>query len=515
MLRIDNSSDYLAPSALCIKTPSSNNKNNGIKDQNAQSEVQVHSKNKQNSAEPSPPENVKISLNDCLACSGCVTSSETLLVQSQSIQQLTEIIASASDNAKFHLSVTVSEQSLCSFAAKYNQDSAVIRDFLRWFFGDFIRDRYGLLNEPSLQDLSLARSLSLRQTSLDFVSRLSADSQDRHLPLLTGSCPGWVCFAEKLHGDWILPHISRVKSPQQIMGSIVKSLHLHRLNQQTPALLLEQQDMYHVCVMPCFDKKLEASRKDFYSDVYGCRDVDLVLASFELEDLIQKESGISFGEILTVFISQRVQPELKAVKYKSSIRDEMRQYVKESSGGYLLHAMKHLCEYGHGIDFYDIEKVRIAVQKGRNLDYTEYKMTIAGSEYVFVQAYGFRNIQNIIRQFKMKKSKHIHFIEVMACPSGCINGGGQLRPHVSDVSDESGATPLPSQVKEMVLKADAIYHDSIQYQRPGCEVENIWDEWCLILPDGQVTGIMYTDYHDIQSNENVSAPIVSTTSFQW
>ena len=85
MLRIDNSSDYLAPSALCIKTPPSNADGNRIKHQMV-SEVKVHSKGKPVD-EPPPSDNVEISVNDCLACSGCITSSETVLVQSQSTQQ--------------------------------------------------------------------------------------------------------------------------------------------------------------------------------------------------------------------------------------------------------------------------------------------------------------------------------------------------------------------------------------------------------------------------------------------
>lgn len=83
---------------------------------------------------------------------------------------------------------------------------------------------------------------------------------------------GWICYAEKTHGSYILPYISTTKSPQQIMGSLVKDFLASALG-RTP------DSMYHVTVMPCFDKKLEASRSDFFNDIYQTRDVDCVITS--------------------------------------------------------------------------------------------------------------------------------------------------------------------------------------------------------------------------------------------
>lgn len=94
---------------------------------------------------------------------------------------------------------------------------------------------------------------------------------------------GWVCYAEKTHGDFVLPYISTTKSPQQIMGSIVKQYFAKELKTTLVysfLLLIHSPDkIYHVAIMPCYDKKLEASRDDFFNDIYKTRDVDLVLAS--------------------------------------------------------------------------------------------------------------------------------------------------------------------------------------------------------------------------------------------
>lgn len=83
---------------------------------------------------------------------------------------------------------------------------------------------------------------------------------------------GWVCYAEKTHGNFILPYISVTKSPQQIMGSLVK-YHL------AENMGLSPEQIYHVTVMPCYDKKLEASREDFYNQQRKTRDVDCVITS--------------------------------------------------------------------------------------------------------------------------------------------------------------------------------------------------------------------------------------------
>jgi len=110
------------------------------------------------------------------------------------------------------------------------------------------------------------------------------------LPILSSSCPGWICYAEKTHGDLLIPHISAVKSPQQITGSLVKDV-LSKHCGVTP------DRIYHVTVMQCYDKKLEASRQDFYDDIYSTKDVDLVLTAGEVEEML-KNATSSLTEIL-------------------------------------------------------------------------------------------------------------------------------------------------------------------------------------------------------------------------
>ena len=85
-------------------------------------------------------------------------------------------------------------------------------------------------------------------------------------------CSGWVCYAEKTHGAYIIPHISTVRSPQQVMGVLVKKYFASVIGRSP-------DQIYHVAVMPCFDKKLESSRTQFLNVDDNVRDVDCVITS--------------------------------------------------------------------------------------------------------------------------------------------------------------------------------------------------------------------------------------------
>ena len=108
-------------------------------------------------------------------------------------------------------------------------------------------------------DLKIAEDISLIEQKREFLERYQNNISGNSLnpshikrPILTSACPGWICYAEKTHGSWILPYISRVKSAQQIMGSIVKTHLSEKLN-------ILPEHINHITVMPCFDKKLEGN----------------------------------------------------------------------------------------------------------------------------------------------------------------------------------------------------------------------------------------------------------------
>src|SRR5690606_1743510 len=115
----------------------------------------------------------------------------------------------------------------------------------------------GVLGCDFVMNAGYARNITTIETQREFVERYrKGGEQQSPMPLLTSECPGWICYAEKSHGSYILPYISTAKSPQQVMGTLVKDfLGVKLLGLESP------EKVYHVAVMPCYDKKLEASRQ--------------------------------------------------------------------------------------------------------------------------------------------------------------------------------------------------------------------------------------------------------------
>ena len=132
-----------------------------------------------------------------------------------------------------------------------------------------------------LYDLSMFNTLSLHLAYVEFASKLQKEEKAKFygkescLPQISSECPGWVCYAEKRCGELALPHMSTVKSGQQLFGSFIKML---SVNTKV------------VTIMPCYDKKLEAVRPDFkFTEVETpVKEVDTVLATHELVDLFEK-----------------------------------------------------------------------------------------------------------------------------------------------------------------------------------------------------------------------------------
>lgn len=174
--------------------------------------------------------------------------------------------------------VSISPQSKASLSHRFNLGNAdethrKLRRFLR------------TLSVDVLLDTTFGREFSLVEMAQDVMSHIDECKTARNSPVLASSCPGWVCYAEKHKENKILvPLISRTKSPQQVMGFLVK----HYLPAQRPRY--HDCRIVHATVMPCFDKKLEASRNEF-SFVSGGdqdereRDVDIVLSTLEIEKM--------------------------------------------------------------------------------------------------------------------------------------------------------------------------------------------------------------------------------------
>ncbi|XP_035225411.1 cytosolic Fe-S cluster assembly factor narfl-like isoform X2 [Stegodyphus dumicola] len=359
--------------------------------------------------------------------------------------------------------VSVSPQSRASLAAKYNLTVEDTAKRLTKFFHN--------LGVTFVFDTTLSREFSLIESQKEFVLRYrKKDIQSGMLPMLSSACPGWICYAEKTHGDYILPYLSSVKSPQQIMGSLVKDYLCSKL-------MKRPDQIYHVTVMPCFDKKLEASRSDFYSDTHQIRDVDCVLTSIEIEAMLTTE-GVSLNMIepenLDCFISK-----------ETPFPPELYTHLGSASGGYCDHIFMYAAKELFGQTLSKLEYKIL-----RNQDFREITLEKDGEVILrFAIANGFRNIQNIVQKLKRGKSLY-HFVEVMACPAGCINGGAQIRP--------MGESP-----KELLLKVEQLYH-SLPVKNPAQDslLKDLYEDWLGGEDTGKAKQMLHTQYHAVQKMNN-------------
>ncbi|KAH6610466.1 cytosolic fe-s cluster assembly factor nar1 [Trichoderma cornu-damae] len=496
ILSADDLNDFISPGVACVKPietlpavappQQSANENEVILD-----------------GRQPPPSNAtpaQISLTDCLACSGCVTSAEAILV---SLQSHAEVIATldaapalrvvgpdASGNftveglenqdAKLFVA-SVSSQTRANLAAacgrgvSESQAGCMLENLLR---GPRGLAKGGKWNNSFewVVDINVARDAALALGAAEVFSSPTPGVSTPSQPILASSCPGWVCYAEKTH-PYVLPHLSRVKSPQALMGTILKTTLSRRLG-------IPPSRIWHVAVMPCFDKKLEASREELTDQAWarsglpgrGIRDVDCVITSKEVL-MLAESRGLDFFDCSKSASSVPPSMPFPDEKMRAFLfpnkgpRNPSR--VAGSSGGLLHHILQTRAAQTPGSE--------IQIHRGRNADVIEYVVT-ANGEPVFKAAryYGFRNIQNLVRRLKPARPSRMpggkpfggarrptgkaasldySYVEVMACPGGCTNGGGQIKvddPVILERKQISGK-PGPQEQKDWLAEIDEAY----------------------------------------------------------
>ena len=313
-------------------------------------------------------------------------------------------------------------------------------------------------------------------------------------PILSSSCPGWVCYAEKTHPH-VLPHMSRVKSPQALMGTLLKTTLSRRLG-------ISPSRIWHLAVMPCFDKKLEASREELTDAIWGdgcakhgiVRDVDCVITSKEIL-MLAESRGIDFFGLSRSPVPASTQtppfpdPTLQRFLFPPR-RIRQSDPAAGTSGGNLHFTLQYVAAQHPG--------AKIETVRGRNVDVVEYTVKSASGELVFKAAryYGFRNIQNLVRRLKPARPSRMPganksvvggggatkrptggksaglehaYVEVMACPGGCTNGGGQIKVDDPVIVERSGlgAKPGPHEQKRWLAQVDEAYFSAEEEEEDG------------------------------------------------
>lgn len=454
-------------------------------------------------------EKATISLNDCLACSGCVTTAESVLIGLQSWDEVANTLAAGQKKV---LVASICPQSVASIAAAYSLTYGVAFRRLRKVFRD-----YGFRD---LVSTNVGREVCLDAASREFCDgeRARRRVRSRHAaeggegvnaaeldkvaarPLLASACPGWICYAEKQKSH-VIPNISKVRSPQQMTGVMLKDTICAAAVAKAAGgggAKIGRDDVYHVAVMPCFDKKLEASRAEFAVD--EVRDVDTVVTGAEVVAMLQ-ERGIDLAKVEEDNSPSTLGWPVEPGRQPGS-----------SSGGYLAHVLVTAAKelYNFDINPEDLRNSpHVVVRDQRTPKLREYDVvrpaksadgvTTGGSEVVlrFAEAYGFRQITSLTQKIgpadgasaangragagrgnlaaiRRRRNKAANgdgaaaaaigsvsttgklageydYVEVMACDRGCINGGGQVKPPdaallaaaglvAGQVADEPGLT---------------------------------------------------------------------------
>jgi len=246
----------------------------------------------------------------------------------------------------------------------------------------------------AVYDTSFAADLTVIEEAEEFLGRLK---KGENIPLFTSCCPGWVSFAEQYYPEF-LSNLSSCRSPQQMMGSVIKNFLSTSEN-------IKKEDIVVVSIMPCTAKKSEALRPEFCRD--GVRDVDYVLTTQELALMI-KEMGLNFSQLPKDSFDLPF-----GFKTGGGV-------IFGNSGGVTEAVLRYVSEKiaGKKNSSYVFSNVR------GNGELREVKVELGDKTISLAIVSGLGNAKKLIERIKSGEV-HYDLIEVMACPGGCINGGGQ------------------------------------------------------------------------------------------
>ena len=244
-------------------------------------------------------------------------------------------------------------------------------------------------------DTNTGADFTIMEEANEFIERFS--NKDAVLPMITSCSPGWVKYIEMNYPE-LLPHLSTCKSPHQMFGALIKTYFAKKEG-------IDPSKIYVVSVMPCIAKKFERTREEMEND--GLSDVDNVITTRELARMI-KQANIEFTK-------------LEDTEFDTPMGEATGAAVIFGTTGGVMEAALRTAQdtlTGKDLDKIDFEKVR----GGDGIKRAT--VNIADNEIKVVAASGLANAQKILEEIKSGKADY-QFVEIMACPGGCVMGGGQ------------------------------------------------------------------------------------------
>lgn len=250
------------------------------------------------------------------------------------------------------------------------------------------------LGFDAVVDVDVAADVTIMEEGTEFINRLKENGP---FPLITSCSPGWVKYCEHYFPEFI-PNLSSAKSPQGMYGALMKSYYAEK-NGVDPA------NMVVVSVMPCTAKKFERTREQ--NKVDGMDDIDISITTRELAKLI-KMAGLNFTELP----DEEFDPVFGGATGAG--------HIFGATGGVMEAALRTVAEILEGKELPDVEFKEVRGTEG--IKEATYK--VAGTDVRIAVVSGTANARKLLRDIRDGKAFY-HFVEIMACPGGCVNGGGQ------------------------------------------------------------------------------------------
>lgn len=342
----------------------------------------------------------------CVACGQCINVCPTGALREK--EEIDEVMDAINDKSKYVVFATAPAVRVAigeefGYPVGTNQQGKMVAAIKK-------------LGADRVYDVNMTADLTIMEEGYEFLGRLKNNGV---LPMMTSCSPAWIKYVEHYYPEFI-PNLSSCKSPQQMFGAVVKTYYAEKKG-------IDPKDIVMVSVMPCTAKKFEKGRAD--QNAAGVPDVDYVLTTRELARLIKRE-GIMFNQ-------------LEDENYDLALGiGSTAGLIFGATGGVMEAALRTLREVLEGKSFEGLDFKEVRGTKGIK----EATYNIAGIDVKVAVASSLTNAKALLEKIKKGEADY-HFIEIMSCPGGCVNGGGQpIR-----TADERNNMDIPG------LRAKAIY----------------------------------------------------------
>jgi iron-only hydrogenase group A len=388
------------------------------------------------------PYNKGLNVSDCILCGQCILVCPTAALREKST--LKEVSNALRDKSKYVV-VQVAPAVRATLGEEYNFPLGT--DVTGQLVTGLRR-----LGFKKVFDTNFAADLTIMEEAAELVNRIKNNGP---LPMFTSCCPGWVKFAESNYPE-ILPHISSCKSPHEMEGAVLKTYYAKKMG-------INPKDIFVVSVMPCTVKKYESNRAELTEDTFP--DVDAVITTRELVRFF-KMVGIDFEGLPQDSFDNPLGESTGAAA------------IFGTSGGVMEAALRTAY---YNLTGKDLDKVEFESIRGAE-GLKEAVINIDGTELNIAVVNGIGNVRQVIDEINEKRSKY-HFIEVMSCPGGCINGGGQ---------------PIHQIPEKLIKRMKALYQIDLEMKsRRSYENESIktlYKEYFIEPNSHKAHDILHTDY---------------------